>query len=77
MCVSVFHASLLKYNLHTVKFTPKVHNSMSFDIGIQSRNHNQNVKHFYHPRKWFIKNFSKVGGKSLDKHCDTALCCWG
>lgn len=41
--VCVFHVSLLKYNLYTVKFTPKVHSPMSFGIGIQSHNHNQNV----------------------------------
>lgn len=70
MCVNDFEAGLLMYNLHTIKCTLSVSSSMSFDKWIQSCNHTQDTEHFHHPRKCSVKDFSKGGCESLDKHYD-------
>lgn len=62
---------LLTYNLHTIKCTLSVSSSMSFDKWIQLCNHNQDIEHFHHLRKFSVKDFSKGGCASLDKQCDT------
>lgn len=59
MCVNVFKAGLLMYNLRTMKHTLSGSSSMSFDKWIQSHNHTQDTEHFHLPRKYSVKRLFK------------------